>query len=1140
MNIKVSINTSIKDGTTVSFRAPADCSEVTGLIVNYQQDEKSKSKEFIFADAHGNNVGDIDNLFAENAVVTVILDVEHSKAYIQNADTNSYLEERFANVFDDKTKIAVGVRKEISGNFPTDSDGNEIIPDTAWRDNKAIGTGSAAIGMGAVAYSRASKSLGYRTQTGYPPNAVEAAKRPEAGNVCALPVELTTTFVKSSNVDTSELPDDNNIKDVTFTTSDDVVGERYNADYRQLVYLKVQGTPTYLDVSSSTGCRIFDIFKEGPLDGSEVMCTEVPSGTSAVQCDPDRATEPGIYVIEFSTLSDEGYIKAEISNIVFYGYPEENKGQAAVAIGSDTVAIGNNSLAGGLKSVASAPQAFAFGTRVEASGDHSIALGSDFEGDATKATEHQSIAIGYGSQAVGERAMAVGFRVHAKEDNQTVIGRLNEDDSEAAFIIGNGPGDSNPDNPRKNSLILKKDNDFKINAKDIYVDSSISNFNANRINVHKGSLNLQPSDSTKANTLSGTSMLTIGESNKSTLTNVQPYSIVLGTGNDHNSLQGMSVGWGNRNHQYARGYVFGRHLELDRDNNKDGNLFTDPRFVVGMYNAPITTDNVFVVASGTSANNRKNALTVNKDGSTLVSGDIYANGNKLVATQEYVDNTLEKCCPSFTENGATVTCEPVEGYPLKVVSKIAPNQEGSGDPSPGTFESVSGIGMVDGISYSVNSADMIPHTLYRATFQCDEAELIGVEVVDGASTKTASGTFSGNTFTFTMPYDFVEDAVIFKPTFRDITNTEMMDEGYDVSFTLQRLANVNIRPISGHSAVKLRCGGKNLIPFPYTNGSADRNGMTYIVGEDGGVTASGTPSGIANFWLVNKNFLLKKGTYTLSLSGDYTFTDSPALVCADYTNPSDPKVLGQVACANGETSKKFTLDEDCSDVRIYAYVSGGSYPGYFTGTIYPQLEVGDVATPYEPYRGEDFTIDFGQTVYGGSFDWNSGVLTIDRKLITLDGTEVWEVYTTGKEGVKRYRLSQHLNPTLMENIKLTVNNAIPSAELVCSKLPTIGADWGWMVKSDGVYAESAKAINMVCTQYANDLEGFKEMIKGAQIVFGLEKPVTVLLTPQEIVALLGTNILYSNTGNTTVTGKADPTAIIEKLTNAIIALGGNI
>ena len=96
MNIRVDLNTPITDGTEVVFRSPVDCSQVTGLLVNHT----GGSQEFAFADAHGNDVGDIDHLFAENAVVKVILDVTTSMAFVQNADTNAYLEGRFKTLED--------------------------------------------------------------------------------------------------------------------------------------------------------------------------------------------------------------------------------------------------------------------------------------------------------------------------------------------------------------------------------------------------------------------------------------------------------------------------------------------------------------------------------------------------------------------------------------------------------------------------------------------------------------------------------------------------------------------------------------------------------------------------------------------------------------------------------------------------------------------------------------------------------------------------------------------------------------------------------------------------------------------------------------------------------------------------------
>lgn len=98
-NIRVDLDYTIKDGSSVVFRSPCDCTEITGLIVYYiTADGEQTSKEFSLADAHGENVGDIPHLFASDVVVKVILDVTKGMAFVQNADTNAYLEQKFIDV----------------------------------------------------------------------------------------------------------------------------------------------------------------------------------------------------------------------------------------------------------------------------------------------------------------------------------------------------------------------------------------------------------------------------------------------------------------------------------------------------------------------------------------------------------------------------------------------------------------------------------------------------------------------------------------------------------------------------------------------------------------------------------------------------------------------------------------------------------------------------------------------------------------------------------------------------------------------------------------------------------------------------------------------------------------------------------
>ena len=106
MNVRVDLSTPIYDGMEVVFRTPCNASDVTGLNVYYTKDGVQESQNFAFADANANNLGHLDALFAEGAVVKVILDTDTNMAFVQNADTNAYLESRFDEVSTDDSKVS--------------------------------------------------------------------------------------------------------------------------------------------------------------------------------------------------------------------------------------------------------------------------------------------------------------------------------------------------------------------------------------------------------------------------------------------------------------------------------------------------------------------------------------------------------------------------------------------------------------------------------------------------------------------------------------------------------------------------------------------------------------------------------------------------------------------------------------------------------------------------------------------------------------------------------------------------------------------------------------------------------------------------------------------------------------------------
>lgn len=82
--IKTIIDYHPANGKQLSFRAPCSSIDTDGLLIN--------NVEYTLVDADGNNIAGTANLWNSGAMVSVILDTVNTLAYIQNANTNGYLE----------------------------------------------------------------------------------------------------------------------------------------------------------------------------------------------------------------------------------------------------------------------------------------------------------------------------------------------------------------------------------------------------------------------------------------------------------------------------------------------------------------------------------------------------------------------------------------------------------------------------------------------------------------------------------------------------------------------------------------------------------------------------------------------------------------------------------------------------------------------------------------------------------------------------------------------------------------------------------------------------------------------------------------------------------------------------------------
>ena len=186
--IVITIAQEIASGLEIKFRAPVACTEVTQLCVKQVNTENYSI--FAFADANGNDIGEVANLFAAEAIVKVILDpaaklngVPTPAAFVQNANTNEYLESTLREIRDTKVSAVdldaqleelLSKIENVEAGLPSgDGEGSAVIGSgnasgansTVIGSGNALGVGSTVIGSGTASGTGAT-SIGSSTAIG--------------------------------------------------------------------------------------------------------------------------------------------------------------------------------------------------------------------------------------------------------------------------------------------------------------------------------------------------------------------------------------------------------------------------------------------------------------------------------------------------------------------------------------------------------------------------------------------------------------------------------------------------------------------------------------------------------------------------------------------------------------------------------------------------------------------------------------------------------------------------------------------------------------------------------------------------------------------------------------------------------------
>ena len=202
--------------------------------------------------------------------------------------------------------------------------------------------------------------------------------------------------------------------------------------------------------------------------------------------------------------------------------------------------------------------------------------------------------------------------------------------------------------------------------------------------------------------------------------------------------------------------------------------------------------------------------------------------------------------------------------------------------------------------------------------------------------------------------------------------------------------------------------GKNLMDINSRDvNSINYHGVTYSIDANGYYSIKGTlTSGgrwvntfdltksatWGNSTIITEDFMLKKGTYTLSACDISGETSTPFRFIRLYKKP-----FTSVAELHNRTSTTFTLNEDTKLSMMFQtvnYNSGDSIDVKFK----VQIEEGTQATPYEPFKSNILSTSEDVELRGigdvqDTLDLMTGELTQRIGEVTFDGSENWSKHT---------------------------------------------------------------------------------------------------------------------------------------------------
>ena len=275
----------------------------------------------------------------------------------------------------------------------------------------------------------------------------------------------------------------------------------------------------------------------------------------------------------------------------------------------------------------------------------------------------------------------------------------------------------------------------------------------------------------------------------------------------------------------------------------------------------------------------------------------------------------------------------------------------------------------------------------------------------------------------------------------------------------------NIRPISGRTEVNVERMGFNQWDEEWESGSYDAN--------------TGLP-------VTYGSRIRCKNPIRVVSGAQYYFRYRNTVIIRFYD--FDDNFMGSSFNATAQNSI-VTVPSNAVYMRIA--LEGATY---YSNNVCINISDPEKNGTYEPYHGQSIQIPFGQTVYGGHVDFVTGKVRVTHGYISDLGTLTWNKDATHNAFYVSISGSLSNSHSVYCSCYAFSGYSIPPYRL--DKTISFAALYGYHTVSvyDTSYIDS-------------DANTFKSAMSGVQLVYELENPVELTLTPAQLSLLEGTNIL---------------------------------